>query len=412
MPARTTPRRTLVALCMLLALVASACAGTTVQTEELNASSLQPDSASEPVPWNVDPTVAPLPDEAASITNGAEAAADRSVGAVVPATEVLALAFTAPEELSYTFTQGISMEMDMPGIGAFSIAPTEAIAHGEVDGTRNHIVMDMGVLFTEMFASLGGGSELANEFDGLTMEMWSDESVLVMDMSSFAATMGAIDPMTGSEFDLLANGPVLIDLSQAPGLTGAEFASQYAQGTQVVDPALLLQSLRSVDAIRSVGSMNHDGRSVEVYDATITMADYYEALGIDISAQLDTMGGLGLTAEDDAFLLAIIDAMSGLPVELRIMIDEDQLIRRLETTIDMQPLMAAMFEDPDMLAALAAAEGATAEEMAAGADLMAGMRYTVGTWQEFENYGGAFEITFPEATDITMEFADLFAELS
>lgn len=412
MPARTTPRRTLVVLCMLLALVASACAGTTVQTEELNASSLQPDTASEPVPWGVDPTVAPLPDETASITNGTAAEADRSVGVVEPATQVLALAFTAPEELSYSFTQGISMEMDMPGIGAFNIAPAEAIAHGEVEGTRSHIVMDIGVLFTEMFASLGGGADLGDEFDSLTMEMWSDESVLIMDMSSFAATMGSLDPATSGELDSFVNGPVLIDLSEAPGLTGTAFASQYAQGTQVVDPALLLQSLRSVDAIRSVGSMQHDGRSVDVYDATITMTDYYEALGIDITAQLDTMGSLGLTPDDDALFLSISEAMSDLPVELRILIDEDQLIRRLETTIDMQPLMAAMFEDPDMLAAMAAAEGATTEEMAAGADLMAGMRYTVGTWQEFDNYGGGFDITFPEATDVTADVADLFADLS
>jgi len=412
MPAQTTPRRTLVSLCMLLALVASACAGTSVQTEELNASNLQPDSASEPVPWGVDPTVAPLPDDAASTTNASALEADRTAGAAVPATEVLALAFTAPEELRYSFTQGISMEMDMPGIGAFNIAPAEAIAHGEVDGNRNHIVMDLSVLFTEMFASLGGGADLGGEFDSLTMEMWSDESVLIMDMSSFATTIGAIDPTASGELGPFANGPVLIDLSEAPGLSGTAFASQYAQGTQVVDPALLLQSLRSVDAIRPVGSMQHDGRSVEAYDATITMTDYYDALGIDIAAQLDTMSGLGLSADEDALFLAIIEAMSDLPVELRILIDEDQLIRRLETTIDMQPLMAAMFESPDMLAAMAAAEGATAEEIAAGADLMAGMRYTVGTWQEFDNYGGAFDIIFPEATDVTADFADIFADLS
>lgn len=413
MPASRSPRRLLVCLVALMSLVASACGGGSESAGELRSSSLQPESASEPVPWNVEPAIAPAPE--ASEDTADASTVDRSAhspGEDVPLTEVLALAFAAPESLSYTFTQGISMDMEMPGLGGFEIAPSSPVATGEVQGTRTHIMMDMGVLFEEMFADLGAGAAIPPGMENAKIEIWGDETTLVMDMSSFTDTLGAMDPMDSGEAALFADGPVRIDLSQLPGLTGSEFASQYVQGTQVVDPALLLQSLRSVDAIEHVGALSHNGRTVDQYDASITMAQYYDALGIDIAAQLDMVGGITGSAEDEAMFSALFAAMSDLSVELRILIDEEQLIRRLEVEIDMQPLMVAIFEDETVLELMAQEQGATVEEMGSTAAILGDMRYVVGTWQEFDNYGGALEIEFPEATDITSEFTELFGDLS
>ena len=39
------------------------------------------------------------------------------------------------------------------------------------------------------------------------------------------------------------------------------------------------------------------------------------------------------------------------------------------------------------------------------------MEYTIGTWQNFDNHGQAFDIVFPEADDVTAEFAGTFEEL-
>ncbi len=397
--------RVLVVLLTAFALMATACGGgTTTTVEPLRASSLQPESAAEPVPWGVEPTVAPLPGEESSDSS---TSAPKVASEPVVATEVLALAFAAPDELSYSFTQGISMTMEMPGLGGFTIAPDEPVAWGEVAGQRSHTVFDMGVILRETLAGLGAGSS----FTDAKMEMWADESTLVMDMSPLASSLGAIDPLGAGELGLFADGPILIDLTQMPGLTGAEFASQYAQGSQVVDPALLLQSLRSVDAIRAVGPAQHNGVPVEAYAATITMTEYYEALGMDITDQLETSADLGLDAADAVVFDAVLGAMDALDVELRILVDENQLIHRLETTMDMQPMMSAMFEDPAVLDAMAAAEGATVEEMALGLDIVASMEYTIGTWQNFDNHGQAFDIVFPEAEDVTAEFAGTFEEL-
>ena len=158
-------------------------------------------------------------------------------------------------------------------------------------------------------------------------------------------------------------------------------------GSQVVDPSDLLGALRSVDSVTEVGTDVVGGRDVTVYSGTLTMADYFAAMGQDIESQLGVLEDLGGTSGVDQTALGEVgEALTDLDVHVTVMVDEQNLLRRMETIMDMGDMFAA-FDDSMQV------------EM------------SVAVWQEFDDYGSAFTIEPPAAPDATAAFGALFTDL-
>ena len=421
---RNTRTRRVLAVLAFLALIATACGGT--QTETQTASSPE-GSDVEYGSWNTpsEPDE-PAADDGVDARTAGEAASSDSTdntiegdalgapgstdgmiegGAVAktPAqtAQVLAYAIQASEELSYSFEQGMSMRMSMLGMD-LDIAPDAAFVTGEVSGTDSRVLIDMGAFMESMFESMG--MDLSDplfagafgDIDTMTMEFWVVDETMVIDMSGLAASIGDLDPVAAGEFGVFADGPVSIDLGSLGSLGSTDAAAmvqQFGQGTQVTDPAALVDALRAVDAVTEVGSSDVDGTPVTVYVASLSMAEYYDALGMDIADQLGAMEDFGIDPGSDeaAMVEAMLPAIEELTVDMTIMLDADGLVRRMETGMDMGAMMESMFGELD------------------GGDAMGmgDIEIVVHTWQNFDDYGTDITITPPSAVDRTSELAGL-----
>jgi len=356
----------------------------------------------------------------AALEEAAEAAVEEVEAAAAanndgPIAQVLALVADNSESQSYSFSQGMSMRMNIGG-ETLDIAPEEAYVFGEVENGLTHIDMDIGLFMTAAFESLGIDiseppfDQMMGPLAEASIESWSDDTTVVIDMSGFANAIGNLDPAAGAETALFADGPVSVDLSQVDGIDASSLASEFGQGAQVTDPSEILDALRNVDAVTEAGTDQVNGVDVRIFNATLSMNDYYDALGVDVADQLGTTGmGEFDSGSDAAVAEAMLPALESLEVEMVVMVDSEDLVRRMEIAIDMGAMLDAMFNDPDVVAAMAAEEGITADQLE---DQMAmlgpnGMEMTIETWQEFDNYGEAFGLLLPDAVDITGQIGEL-----
>ncbi len=234
------------------------------------------------------------------------------------------------------------------------------------------------------------------DFGDMTMEVWVVDSMMVIDMSSLAASLGGMDPAAAAELSIFADGPVSVDLAALESVGGTDAAAlvqQFGQGAQVTDPAALIDALRGVDAVTNAGSSTVGGTPVTVYTANLSMAEYYEALDMDITDQLGSMETFGVASgsPEAAMVEAMLPSLEQLTVDMTIMLDADGLVRRIETTMDMGAMMSSMFGD---------LEGA--ESLGFG-----DIEVVVDTWQNFADYGTDITISAPDAVDRTSEMAGL-----
>ena len=311
---------------------------------------------------------------------------------------MLAYAIQASEELSYSFEQGMSMRMNMLGMD-LDISPDRAFVTGEVSGDDSRVLVDLGAFMTATFDSMDIDlsdplfAGMLGDLESMSIEVWIVDSTMVIDMSGLAGSIAGLDPTAAGELSVFADGPVSIDLGAIGGTDATALVQQFGQGAQVTDPAALLDALRSVDAVSEAGSSTVDGTAVTVYEASASMTEYYAALGMDITDQLGAMEQFGVpsSSAEAAMIGSMLPAIAGLTVEMKIMIDADGLVRRIESSMDMGAMMSAMFSDVD-----------GADDLGLGeVDIM------VDTWQNFGDYGTAITIAPPAAVDKTSDLAGL-----
>lgn len=412
--------RRLLAVLALLALLGSACGSNTAQTTTAPAADEDAeygawdspdasDDSSDSAHAADDDTPGDPTDSDSSEAPALGADADESsapADAVAPdapaqTAQVLAYAIQASEELSYSFEQGMSMQMSMLGMD-LDISPDAAFVTGEVSGTDSRVLVDLGSFMTAMFESMDIDlsdpmfASVLGDFGNMSMEVWVVDSTMVIDMSSLAASMGAMDPAATAELSIFADGPVSVDLAALEGIGGTDAASlaqQFGQGAQVTDPAALIDALRGVDAVTDAGSSTVGDTPVTVYKASLSMSEYYQALDMDITDQLGSMESFGVApgGPEAAMLESMLPALEQLTVDMTIMLDSDGLVRRIETRMDMGEMMSTMFGDLE------------------GADSLGlgDIEVVVDTWQNFDDYGTDVTITAPAATDRTSELAGL-----
>jgi hypothetical protein len=402
----------LFAVIALVALCAAAC-GTATETRTTTSASSNSDI--EYGSWgDADSSDAPSSSDEPSFEKTLGAPASGSTDAVpssaaVPsgpqqAAQVLAYAIEAGDELSYSFEQGMSMQMNMMGMD-LKISPDAGFVTGEVSGPDSHMKVDIGVFMVSMFESMGFDASdpmfasMLGDVDSMSMDVWIVDSTMVIDMSGLASSLGALDPAAATEFSGFADGPVKFDLNAMAAFGGADAASivqQFGQGTQITDPAALIEALRAVEAVTEVGPGTvDDDTPVTIYEANVSMADYYDALGMDVDDQLGSMEQFGVTAgtAEAEILESILPAISNLVVEMTIMLDDEGLVRRIETVMDMGAMVDAM------------ADAADSE----GADMsgLGGTEISLMTWQNFDDYGVDIAIVAPDAVDGTSELSGL-----
>ena len=395
---RTSTRnrhRRWIVLVALLALVASACGS--AGTADANTV-----AAADPAPVDEQPVIEheDAADESAPAEKSESATATPSV---------LAYAIEASENLSYNFEQGMSMDMAFFGI-ELNADPDGAFVTGSIDGDSSYTRVDLGVFLSSMLDSFDDLPEIDGDaapidFSGLVMEAWSDGDDLVLDLSQMAASFGDLDPAMGNELAPFADGPVKLDLStlaEAQDLDAGAIVSQFGQGAQLADPAALFDALRSIDSVSEVGIDTVNGVSVTVFEGSLNLADYTNALGTDVTGQLGGLGDLGIDP-NDPMVADVLGSLDDVPVAVSVMIDDEDLVRRLEITIDMSPMFESMF------GSLAGGDGEVDDQMA---ELLGSldMRAVVSTWQTFDAYGSGDDVVLPDAEDRTAELTELLAE--
>ncbi len=347
------------------------------------------DDTAEPAGEPTDESEAEPTEEPDAAEDAPDAVAEETV-VVEPKSQVLAFALTASKDQSFSFTQGMAMNMNMMGF-EMNVAPEGAIATGTVDDGVNYTVVDIGSYMVALFGSLdamGTGSDpeldaMVAALDGATMSTWATEDRVVLDMTDFIDAIQAMDPTATDDLGPLADGPVSFDPA-ATGIDAAAVMGQLTEGGQTQDPTAMLDLLQAIDTAQMTGTTTVAGRTVDVWTATASLDEYYDALGIDVSSQL---GALGMG--DDAMFDDLGLAFDQMTVELVVMVDGDDLVRRIETVIDMGAMMSSMVEADD------------------AAGLFGDIEMVTSTWQEFDEYGADFDIVIPDAVDVTNEIDSL-----
>lgn len=295
--------------------------------------------------------------------------------------DVLAVALQSIEDTSYSFEQGVRIEVDAPG-ESVSIGGEDAFITGQVDGGEAAINADIGSFMRSTFESLNVGDAsdpffegILSSFDALQMNVWTTDDAVVMDLSDFGPALGLLDPSASDEFALFSDGPVSIDLERLAELSGdldvsaGDLASQFG-GAQVLDPSALVDALESIEELEAAGTDSVNGIAVDVYEADVSFADYAESIGQDVFDDLDGLSDEGVDAE----------ALGEVEVDITLMVDAEGLVRQIVTSIDTGGFGADSGAIPGSL--------------------------VTETWQTFDNYGETFDIVVPDAVDVTDEIAD------
>lgn len=384
----------------VLAIVATACGAdevaTAPATEELAVSNADVDDA---------PAVQESADESL-----AAADSDAPVQSTGPTTEVLAFASDNSESVSYTFEQGMSVEIDLFGI-EMNVTPTEAFITGAVDGDERYVRIDIGT-FLESTVDTMSSLEEEPSIDDLTgvdlssliIESWNDGETQVLDMSQLVGSMETTDPTAVAELAPFADGPVMLDvgaLAEAGGIDPSALLTQLDLNAQYTDPAGLFNALRSIDAVSETGADVVNGDPVTVYVADMLLGEYADALGVDVVDQIGALGDLGFDPNDPT-MSDLVDGLDVVPVVITTRIDADGRVRRLDVLVDVAPIVDTLIGT-----FLGVGEDVDSEQIAAmfgEVDVTAKME----TWQVFDNYGEPVDIVVPAAPDRTAELSELF----
>jgi hypothetical protein len=328
-------------------------------------------------------------------------------------TEVLAYAMENSTTQSYSFEQGMAMRMNIGG-EALVVAPKTPLVTGFVQGEQSQMTADLSAFVLDTMVS-GGIDPLSTEYaeaerlaEQLHFDIWTDGSVVTMDMSSLAAILPQFgESISGTGF--LTNGPISIDTAAADGDHMA-LANSLGMDASTIDPQRLAEALQNLDDVHASGVDTIDSNKVAVYSGRLSMEQWFEVAGQSLD-DADSMWGelaTGDTESSTAMLRAMTVALEGLDVDVAIMIDGDALMRRLEVSIDMTPLIEVLFTDPDVMLTMAAESGVTVAELRESTRLLTrNLDMSMDVWQNFNEYGEPFVIEIPEATDVTGQYASL-----
>jgi hypothetical protein len=381
----TTPaRRSLLALIAILAFFASACAGTSTIVAETDApsSTAAETSADGAVTEDADDKFAAPADDAAV-----------PAGSARNMTQVLAFAMQAAEQESYTFTQGLVINIGAAGGQSRPAAP---YAFGEVVDGQTHVRVDLEAFVAESMGSLAGFGLGPTGLEGQQFEVWATNTTLTMDLSDL--------DIADADLQALADGPVSVDIAAIDGVDVSAVAQQFGQGSQVTDPVAMFDALRSItDAIEEGPGIVGDV-PVTTYVATLSVADFYAAQGGSIGDQLSVIENLGLADNEADAIAGLVPALESVELDVQIMVDDDGHVRRVASELNMTDLVVALFENSTEFSG---GEGAPPIDLGAlfGPD---GLQIILGSWQEFHDYGSAPAIVVPDAVDVTDQLNVLF----
>ena len=378
--------------------------------EESTPEALDLDTAGDRVPTDVSDLDRENPVDPENESPGEDTQKDLSVGDELvdsepvenpeeQQTQVLAFALNAIEDSdSYSFTQGMRMDMSMLGID-ITFGGDAPLMYGTAEGSRSYALIDMGTFMTSIFEGMdvgdaNGMDQLVALFSGTEIETWVDidAGVMIYDMSELASVLGAMDPSATDEMSLFEGGPVLINMNEFEG-EFADFVTEYGSGAQVIDPTQIAEVLRGLDEISETGTDEVSGREVTAFSGSISMSDYTAALGQDLDEAIDSLDSLGTGGIGADMFEDMLASMASAPVDVVVMVDNEGLLRRMELAIDMGPMFEALVDsdDPEL-------------------SLLGHVNMTLETWQEFDEYGGSFAWTPPVgAVDLTAEFNELMA---
>ena len=387
----TRTRRTRAAL-VALALTATACGGGTVDTSDAG-------SSTEDQATTTTPT-------AAVVSTSEDVSSDESLEDVagdtdaVPVesrdlTTVLAFAIDASDQESFTFTQGLSINIGPAGVPAPDSAP---YAFGEVVDGQTHVLVDLETFVAESMGSLAGFGLGPGELVGQKFEVWSDDSTLTMDLTDIDIVGETAQPLT--------EGPVSVTVSDATSVDMNAVARQFGQGSQITNPNAMFDALQTLSEGQEVGPAMLGDIPVTVYASTLTVADYYAAIGASASDQLSTIESLGLAESEAEAISGLIPLLETLDMNAEISVDDDGRVRRVSTTLDVTDVVVALFESS---VELSGTEGPPQVDIGAlfGPD---GLGVVLSNWQEFHDYGAAPAIVVPEAEDVTDMVDDIFSK--
>jgi len=369
-------RRTRAGL-VALALLATGCGGDSVESTNLSSSIEAPGVSSKQAPVqdaiedvdaNTAGEIAEVPIEALDLTT------------------VLAFALDASEQESFTFTQGLAINIGPSGAPTAESGP---YAFGEVVNGQTHVRVDLETFVRESMGSLaafglGPGDLVGQEFD-----VWSDTETLTMDLTK-------IDIM-GETAQPLTDGPISVRVDDETSVDLNAVARQFGQGSQITDPGAMFSALQSLSEGREVGPAMLGDIAVTVYATTLTVAEYYNAIGASAEDQLSTIKSLGLAESEAEAISELIPLLESLDMNAEISVDADGRVRRVSTSLDVTEVVVALFESS---VELSGTDGEPQVDIGAlfGPD---GLGVELRNWQEFHDYGVAPAIVVPEAEDVT-----------
>ena len=217
----------------------------------------------------------------------------------------------------------LRLEMSLSMQGGGLAIDDATVMTGEVDGERQHLVLD----FTEMFDAVGVSEE------GVAMEMYSDGSTAYVRAPLFsqleagsAAVPAGLKPLVH-----LGDSWGRVDMAAVDASLAAELSS--AAGG-VGDLSSFLHLLDAAEDVREAGRSDVRGAEVTLYAATITFGDLLEADGF----ASDTFASF--LPDGDPESSEIMDVLSDIALGLDVAVDDDGNVRRVAFGFDEEFMVA------------------------------------------------------------------------
>lgn len=251
--------------------------------------------ASDGVPAETPPPggfVLDLPE--GSLPSGPPPATDEGAlsGAPVDVAFVQRALETAAQQ-SYRFEMRFAMSFDMAG-QSLAISPSEPLASGATDGSRQRTLIDLGAMFDAFAAGLGSelGTDVGDMGD-LTAFFGGDLGIeTILDGTTAyvrAPMLGMLAAFGGDDLPdglaELGDGWGMVDLATVPGISAADIAALTgAQGGSSPDQILAL--LEDLGSLTEIGPADVDGTATTHYR---TVIDIEAAIAAGV-AEYDAMG--------------------------------------------------------------------------------------------------------------------------
>lgn len=338
----------------------------------------------EPAETTEDPIefkLGPLPgseDDEGAVDDRSESGDPTSVAGASFLTRAADVTEAAP---SYRYELFLEMFVEQDGF-ELDFSPAAPLAWGAVSGTSQSMSMDLGTMFDELFASLGG-----TDADDLVRDMFGDD--LSMDSIVMGTTMYIRAPFLAG----MASGPAgsqlppgfgeLVDLADGWGTVDLNRLGSFTAGDMTALAGMqgggsateMLAILRDAGAVvTDLGPVTVRGVETTRYQSDLNFSEMMEAQGIDPAA-------LGVSVRD----------LAAVSLPFDVYIDDENQVRRLTLTISIDQLQA-MAPDEDFTTV--------------GGDFR--MTSTVDLF----DFGADVQITPPPASDIVGDFTDLFFSLN